>query len=182
MGQVASFWPNLTPFSLKDGFCLGRAYLKKSAGGALSAPDAAEVPAAVKAALDAQTWAPTKKCDGRYLGPPAPAEEPCFACPGPAPSDARLYCTRTVEGTWVGWRWYRFVDQPEMNQVFASLPADERDAARCFMQARIPPHDCGPQELFLGPQEISSMHHRYGIYSWGPSNVLGGPNRALSSI
>ena len=33
---------------------------------------------------------------------------------------------------------YRFVDQPELNQVFASLPTDaERTAAKEYMQARI---------------------------------------------
>ena len=34
-------------------------------------------------------------------------------------------------------RRYRFVDQPELNQVFASLPEGGREAAKCFMQARI---------------------------------------------
>jgi hypothetical protein len=32
-------------------------------------------------------------------------------------------------------------------------------------------------EPVSGPQEIFSIHNPYGIYSWGPSNVLGGPNR-----
>lgn len=33
---------------------------------------------------------------------------------------------------------YRFVDQPELNQVFASLPTEaERTAAKDYMQARI---------------------------------------------
>jgi hypothetical protein len=57
--------------------------------------------------------------------------------PGPSPADSRLYCTRTGAGTWIGFRWYRFVDQPELNQVFASLPEGQRDAAKCYMQARI---------------------------------------------
>jgi len=73
--------------------------------------------------------------DGRYLGPPDETEKVCFDTPGP--SDSRLYCTRTQSGTWLGFRWYRFIDQPELNQVFASMKESERDSARCFMQARI---------------------------------------------
>ena len=112
-----------------------------------------------QATLEAQAgaWEATKLNDGYYLGPPQPLERPCFECPGPAPRDQRLYCTRTVEGTWIGFKvracgrragrsggltgktsqWYRFIDQPELNQFFASIPDAERSAASCFMQRRI---------------------------------------------
>ena len=120
--------------------CSGRRYLKRNKGTpteGVPVPDAA-VPAAVKAKLDANTWSPTRKNDGRFLGPPQVTEKPCFECPGPAPKDRKLYCRRTLEGTWIGWRWYRFVDQPDLNQVFASIADDgERDRARCFMQSRV---------------------------------------------
>ena len=53
------------------------------------------------------------------------------------PQIRELYCTRTQSGNWIGFKWYRFIDQPELNQVFASLPSEKRDAAKCFMQARI---------------------------------------------
>ena len=39
----------------------------------------------------------------------------CFASPGPA-SDT-LYCTQTGEGTWITWRWYRYVDQPALQNL-----------------------------------------------------------------
>ena len=55
----------------------------------------------------------------------------------PGPADETIYCTRTESGVWLAYQWYRFVDQPELNQVFASLPQDERDTAKCYMQARI---------------------------------------------
>eukprot|EP00536_Pseudo-nitzschia_multiseries_P005126 jgi/Psemu1/285561/fgenesh1_pg.93_\ len=97
-----------------------------------------EVPAHVKHALDVIDFEPTKMNDGRYLGPPGETEKACFDTPGPAPADPRLYCTRLASGTWLGFRWYRFVDQPELNQVFASIQdPDARNAAKCFMQERI---------------------------------------------
>lgn len=97
-----------------------------------------KVPAHVKQALQLNDFQPTRRNDGRYLGPPGETENACFDIPGPAPADPRLYCTRLGSGTWLGFRWYRFIDQPELNQVFASIedPADRKEA-RCFMQQRI---------------------------------------------
>ena len=97
----------------------------------------ADVPASVKEELDTIRFLPTRQNDGRFYGPPAASEQPCFDSPGPAPRDSQLYCTRTADATWIAWRWYRFVDQPEMNQVFLSIPESERDAAKCYMQQRI---------------------------------------------
>eukprot|EP00949_MAST-11_sp_MAST-11-sp1_P001248 g1248.t1 len=125
----------------RPGWCRGRRYLSRDSNAASNTNGNvhadADVPQEVKDILDRQAFVETKKNDGRYLGPPRPEERPCFECPGPAPQDSRLYCVRTVEDTWVGYKWYRFVDQPELSNVFASLPASERDAAKCFMQARI---------------------------------------------
>lgn len=93
------------------------------------------VPKYARDALDAAEFEPNRANDGRFYGPPAETEEACFERPGPA--DPKLYCTRLQSGTWVGFKWYRFVDQPELNQVFASMKNADRDAAKCYMQERI---------------------------------------------
>ena len=130
--------PSLLDCSTTSGWCEGSPYLKLEAGGTNPTPvPVANVPEQVKGALDIRAFEKTRRNDGRYLGPPGASETACFDNPGPAPADPRLYCTRTRSGNWIGFKWYRFVDQPEMNQVFASLPADQRDAAKCYMQARI---------------------------------------------
>ncbi len=122
----------------KPGWCVGAKYLKRNkvnnVSGAVPADAVAPAP---KNALDAKVFEATRKNNGRFLGPPATTERACFECPGPAPQDSRLYCLRTMEKSWIGFRWYRFVDQPELNQVFASLKPSERDAAKCYMQQRI---------------------------------------------
>jgi len=53
----------------------------------------------------------------------------CRDSPGPA--DTTLYCAKTIDSTWVGYRWYKFVEQPAMQQL--RLTADQRD----FMQQRV---------------------------------------------
>eukprot|EP00927_Polykrikos_kofoidii_P047651 TRINITY_DN4191_c0_g1_i2.p1 TRINITY_DN4191_c0_g1~~TRINITY_DN4191_c0_g1_i2.p1 ORF type:complete len:662 (-),score=90.67 TRINITY_DN4191_c0_g1_i2:79-1995(-) len=41
----------------------------------------------------------------------------CKSTPGPAKEDsARLHCAQTVSGSWVSYRWYRFVDQPSLQR------------------------------------------------------------------
>ncbi|MEM7604501.1 MAG: hypothetical protein AAF411_04020 [Myxococcota bacterium] len=120
------------------GWCQGTPYLRLDPDGAgLSAVAEDDVPPAVVNALSAQAFDSSRQNDGRFLGPPAETERACFERPGPASADSRMYCTRTSDGVWIGFRWYRFVDQPELNQAFASLPPGEREAAKCFMQARI---------------------------------------------
>ncbi len=126
--------PNKLDCSSTPGWCEGDRYLKEGTDGSTTTLDESDVPNDVKAALELRPFEPTKRNDGNYLQPAA-TETVCFDTPGPA-SD-QLYCTRTQSGTWIGYRWYRFVDQPELNQVFASLPESERDAAKCYMQARI---------------------------------------------
>lgn len=53
----------------------------------------------------------------------------CRDTPGPA--DHKLYCAQGVDGSWLGYRWYRFVDQPGLQQV--KLTEEER----AFMQTRV---------------------------------------------
>jgi len=53
----------------------------------------------------------------------------CRDSPGPA--DSKLYCAKTIDDTWVGYRWYRFVDQPGLQQARLS------NAERNFMQRRV---------------------------------------------
>lgn len=53
----------------------------------------------------------------------------CRDSPGPA--DKALYCAKTLDGTWVGYRWYKFVDQPAMQQLH--LTSEQRN----FMQERV---------------------------------------------
>lgn len=53
----------------------------------------------------------------------------CRDSPGPA--DQTLYCAKTVDNTWVGYRWYRFVDQPGLQQMKLS------ESERGFMQKRV---------------------------------------------
>jgi len=120
------------------GFCESRKYIQQKKKGAKYFPrESKKVPKYIRNALDLLEFQPTKLNDGKYLGPPAETEKVCFETPGPSPSDPRLYCTRTQSGTWLGFKWYRFIDQPELNQVFASMKESERNIARCYMQARI---------------------------------------------
>lgn len=120
-----------------EGWCEGTPYLELTTSNRTRSVMPNQVSPKIRAALDLRAFEPTRRNDGRYLGPPAASESVCFDTPGPAPADPRLYCTRTQNGNWIGYKWYRFVDQPELNQVFASMPLTERAAAKCFMQERI---------------------------------------------
>lgn len=111
------------------GWCEGSPYVKNGK----SVP-ASAIPNDVKAQLDAEAF-PDVRVDSRAHYSPADPEKPCFDYPGPA--DSTLYCIRTNAKAWIGFRWYKFVDQPELNQVFAALPDDERAAAKDYMQNRI---------------------------------------------
>jgi len=129
---------NTKKLQCKSSFCKTRKYIRQVKKGSEYSPlKDKKVPKYIKKALNLLQFKPTKLNDGRYLGPPAETEKICFDTPGPSPSDPRLYCTRTQSGTWLGFKWYRFIDQPELNQVFASMEESERKDARCFMQARI---------------------------------------------
>ena len=53
----------------------------------------------------------------------------CFTSPGPA--NNTLHCKQTLGGTWLAWRWYKFVDQPAIQRLSLS------QQQRTFMQARV---------------------------------------------
>lgn len=53
----------------------------------------------------------------------------CRDSPGPA--SPKLYCVKSTSPSWVGFKWYRFVDQPGMVQ--AKLTEEQKD----YMQKRI---------------------------------------------
>jgi hypothetical protein len=58
--------------------------------------------------------------------------EPKGGCrDSPGPADTRLYCVKTLDYSWVGYRWYRFVDQPGLQQQHLS------EAEKVFMQQRV---------------------------------------------
>lgn len=94
----------------------------------------AEMPSDVKAAVDARAielWEGAMRWnDGVYLDGPDKDQEVCFDKPGP--SDPKLYCRRTTDKRWLAYKWYRFVDQPEMNQVSIQLVAYHSDATECI--------------------------------------------------
>ncbi len=61
--------------------------------------------------------------------PSTTASMPCLSSPGPA--DPTLFCLLTNAGSWVGYRWYKFVDQPSLQSL--GLSAEER----AYMQRRV---------------------------------------------
>lgn len=88
-----------------------------------------EVPESAKSSI---SDFPILRVDNReFHGPPKGPEQQCFSQPS-----SPLYCTRTNKETWIGFRWYKFVDQPEMTNVFLSLPEGERQQAKDYMQVR----------------------------------------------
>lgn len=122
----------------KANFCVAASpYLKQGADGSNVPIQIPELPqeAQEKFLHERHFDTSPRQIDGRHFEP-WDTERACFDKPGPATDT--LYCTRTQKKTWIAWKWYRFVDQPDLNQVFASIPdAAERQKARCFMQARI---------------------------------------------
>jgi len=55
--------------------------------------------------------------------------EECQKSPGPAASD--LHCVHTIGDTWIGYRWYKFVDQPSLQRSGLSQAQKE------YLQARV---------------------------------------------
>lgn len=76
---------------------------------------------------------PEKKSTQRYDQLASIGARACLSSPGPA--DQALYCAQTLKGgessTWIGYKWYKFVDQPGLQQ--AKLSETERN----FMQQRV---------------------------------------------
>lgn len=110
----------------EPGMCLAKRYFTVNGDSKFDF----EVPESAKSSI---SDFPILRVDNReFHGPPKGPEQQCFSQPSSA-----LYCTRTNKETWIGFRWYKFVDQPEMTNVFLSLPEGERQQAKDFMQARI---------------------------------------------
>lgn len=93
----------------------------------------------IKKALDERAeniWdAPSRKNDGRTLDGPKNDESVCFDNPGPA--SPTMYCRRTSDERWLSYRWYRFVDQPELNQVSGMLRRKVLDRAKRMKRTHI---------------------------------------------
>jgi len=86
-------------------------------------------PSKASAALRKQSFPMQKDSTQAY---DALSKAPAGGCrDSPGPSDKALYCKKTVDSTWVGYRWYRFVDQPGLQQ--ADLTQTQKD----FMQQRV---------------------------------------------
>lgn len=67
--------------------------------------------------------------NGPYDAISTPPAGGCLSNPGPA--DQALYCAKTVSPSWIGYRWYRFVDQPGLQRL--RLSASEKT----FLQTRV---------------------------------------------
>jgi hypothetical protein len=72
---------------------------------------------------------PRKSDMGAYDGLHTPPAGGCLASPGPA--DSGLHCVRTTSPSWIGYRWYKFVEQPAFQRV--NLSAAEAH----YLQARV---------------------------------------------
>ena len=115
----------------EEGICLVSKYFTWEGEAKLPS----EVPENVKQNLETEKAFPTHRIDNRRNhGPPKGPERECFENPGPS---SPMYCVRTLTESWIGFKWYRFVDQPELTNVFKSMPENERSAAKSYMQARI---------------------------------------------
>jgi hypothetical protein len=69
--------------------------------------------AAVPPELAAQEFATDETVLNRSFSGLGELSRACYGAPGPA--DPTLYCARSeVNGYWLGWRWYKFVDQPAL--------------------------------------------------------------------
>jgi len=67
--------------------------------------------------------------NGPYDAMSSPPAGGCLSNPGPA--DPALYCVKTVSPSWVGYRWYRFIDQPGLQRLGLS------DSEKTFLQRRV---------------------------------------------
>lgn len=115
--------PNLT---CNNGKCRLTPYFRLPADGSSATGELIpenELASDIKSALDTraeEVWEPVaRQNNGDYLDGPDAHQEACFDNPGPA--DQTLYCKRTTDERWLAYRWYRFVDQPEFNQVRSSF-------------------------------------------------------------
>jgi len=74
---------------------------------------------------------PKKNSMWPFKGPyvASPKASSCLSTPGPAQDD--MHCAQTSSPSWIGYRWYRFVDQPGLQHLHLSSVQKE------FMQARV---------------------------------------------
>jgi len=116
-----------------DGDCWMPRYVRPDSEGKYHAIDPSEAPVELR-----EQQFPTKKIDANYSQLGSDAARSCLSSPGP--SDPKLYCVQTLQkasalekksATWIAYKWYRFVDQPGLQQ--ANLTPDQKD----FMQKRI---------------------------------------------
>eukprot|EP00927_Polykrikos_kofoidii_P049335 TRINITY_DN43402_c0_g1_i1.p1 TRINITY_DN43402_c0_g1~~TRINITY_DN43402_c0_g1_i1.p1 ORF type:complete len:837 (-),score=111.65 TRINITY_DN43402_c0_g1_i1:415-2775(-) len=105
-------------------------YFKASTSqlGHLTPVDESVVPSALQKSQfpKKNTMWPMKGPYDALSNPPAGG---CLATPGPA--SPRMYCAQTSSLSWIGYQWYRFVDQPGMQQL--ALSDDEKH----FLQSRV---------------------------------------------
>jgi hypothetical protein len=100
----------------------------------------------VPAALINQTFPLDKDIFSRVFNGLGNATQTCYTSPGPA--DPKLHCAHSkVNGYWLAYRWYKFVDQPALQRQHLSA------AQRAFLQHRIEVlHDMlGPVSRWLKP-------------------------------
>ena len=79
----------------------------------------------------------------------------CYSAPGPA--DPQLYCAQSkVNGYWLGWRWYKFVDQPALQRERLS------EAEKTFLQQRVETLHGAPKHrhsaTVIRPLKIEETH------------------------
>ena len=88
--------------------------------------EADQVPASLR-----EAEYPRKPPSGPYSALNASSGPPGGCRDSPGPASPTLYCVQSQSPTWVAYRWYRFVDQPGLQQVLTS------QAERDFMQKRV---------------------------------------------
>mmetsp|Transcript_36067 Transcript_36067/g.100780 ORF Transcript_36067/g.100780 Transcript_36067/m.100780 type:complete len:171 (+) Transcript_36067:1-513(+) len=87
-----------------------------------------EVPAGLreqKFPTQGTTWGLREAYDAQSKKP----QGGCLDSPGPA--DPRMYCVLTSAPTWIGYKWYRFVDQPGLQRLRLT------SSQKTFMQDRV---------------------------------------------
>lgn len=110
-----------------DGPCAMPRFVSNISGKLTPIPESKAPPELVAKAF------PEKKSSAKYDQVKSIGTRQCLSSPGPA--DDTLYCFNTLKGgdssTWVGYKWYKFTEQPGLQQ--AMLTSTERD----YMQGRI---------------------------------------------
>jgi hypothetical protein len=121
--------------ALEEGVCVWRL---KGKGKFLSFPkyfDGNLTPveeSAVPPELAKQDFARDRSITRREFSGLGNLSRPCYSEPGPAKAQSQLFCAKSaVNGYWLGWRWYRFVDQPALQRLHLSV------TEQSFLQQRV---------------------------------------------